>query len=242
MTIIGTKVQKYTTTVLMFSLFMAGVARAAAPAWTGVARSCRANPPVAGEKDSLPDGASSLVGAILSVQGSEAMVLAYPGNSYQNYAADYPYVCLVVGDFSKQGTPHEGQWLAILGERASYSDYVLYGGEAVPYTDPAGTGGYTGGGPATTGFSAPFQFCNGNNVPLPALRSIVPRSCLEQAFEQAWSARCLTYPYTRNHPTLLIFDGLYNSTGQYCPVNYGGQIAATVCADGSIHNGVASCG
>lgn len=170
-----------------------------------------------------------------------AVKLEHPGSSNKNYAVDYPYVRVIAGDFTQKGAPHVGDWAAILSDQVSvYSTYVLSGAAAVPYSDPAGTGGYTGSGVGTIGYDAPWQICTSQNVPLPALRAITQRSCFLQTF-QSQDGRCLTYPTEPNHPTMVIFDGFYNSQGQYCPANYGGQIDATICADGSVWNGFVSC-
>lgn len=212
------------------------------PGWSAVATSCRATPPLAAEQNALPDGATTLVGTITGLTKSGAIGLVYPGSNNQNYNAWYPYVCVIAGNFDGLGAPQAGDWIGIEStSQSTYSEYVLHAGVAIPYTDPVNQ---FGGGPSGIGFYSPYQLCNYNNVPAAARQVIDSRSCFTQAFSETVLksyGKCAFYPDAPGQPTLVIFDGFWNSSGQYCPNVYGGSIAATVCADGRVLIGVQPC-
>lgn len=109
--------------------------------------------------------------------------------------------------------------------------------------NPSGEGG--GPGPGGFEFGGPWQWCatGGENVPPAALEAIDQRYCLLQGLQRKGTGLCVVWPDAPGQPTLIDgLDGLYNKAGVYCPNNFGGSTAATICGDGRILDGKQPCG
>jgi hypothetical protein len=213
---------------IVLSLFaLTGVALAddptkppSAPPWVGIAQSCRATPPLAEEQNAIPDGQTILVGTIIGYgQGKSEknvrIALVYPGSSNKNYNSEYPYVCIVGGNWKASNAPSLGDWISVQG--GTYSDYTLHGASAYVYTDPS----ISNISPTAGGSGLPRCDYN-SNMTWQQVQVTQNNWCLAEAYSLGDCQ--MDAPYQS--------EWLY--THSHCSWLFNGAIGVTVCPDGTL--------